>query len=86
MMRHTIELRSPFLAPAVIKYALKLPYEERTEKQALKSAFRNIVPDEVLAREKKPLKSFLFDKDATSYRLELLRMFTDNFEKESHEH
>lgn len=57
MMRSTVELRSPFLAPQVVKYALSLPWQARTEKQALKSTFLDLVPTEILNRPKHPLKS-----------------------------
>lgn len=57
MMRSTVELRSPFLAPSVIRYAMNLPWKARTEKQALKNTFMDLVPDSVLNRSKHPLKS-----------------------------
>lgn len=57
-MAYTIECRSPFLAPSIIKYAMLLPYEYRTEKQALKLAANGFVPDEILNRSKMPLRSF----------------------------
>lgn len=57
MMRSTVELRSPYLAPQVVKFALGLPWKARTEKQALKDSFSDIVPTEILNRAKFPLKS-----------------------------
>jgi asparagine synthase (glutamine-hydrolysing) len=57
MMRSTVELRSPYLAPQVLKYAMSLPWKARTEKQALKDSFVDLVPDEILNRAKWPLKS-----------------------------
>lgn len=57
MMASTVELRSPFLAPAVVRAALGLPWAARTEKQMLKAAFADLVPKAVLHREKKALRS-----------------------------
>ena len=58
MMRSTVELRAPFLAPSVIKHGLNTPYEERNgEKKRLKSEFKDIVPKLILDRDKHPLKT-----------------------------
>lgn len=57
MMRSTVELRSPYLSPQVVKHALGLPWKSRTEKQALKDSFLDLVPDVILNRAKFPLKS-----------------------------
>jgi asparagine synthetase B (glutamine-hydrolysing) len=58
MMRSTIELRAPFLSPAVIKHGLNTPYEMRNgEKKVLKETFKDIVPQEILNRDKLPLKT-----------------------------
>jgi asparagine synthase (glutamine-hydrolysing) len=57
MMRYTVELRSPFLSSKVVKAALALPYHQRQNKQPLKEAFKNILPEAILKREKKALKT-----------------------------
>lgn len=58
MMRYTIETRSPFLSPSVVKNALSVPYTMRNgEKKVLKETFKDIVPSEILNREKHPLKT-----------------------------
>lgn len=58
MMKSTIELRAPFLAPYIVKHALNTPYILRNgEKKVLKETFRNIVPKEIIDREKHPLKT-----------------------------
>ena len=62
MMSHTIEHRTPFLAPEIVKYALELPWSKRTEKQELKIIAQGIVPKEIIDQPKKPLKSFGFDQ------------------------
>jgi len=58
MMKSTIELRAPFLAPNVIRHALNTDYSERNGvKRLLKETFKNIVPQSVLDRDKVPLKT-----------------------------
>ena len=57
MMRHTIELRTPFLAPKVIKAALSLSHYQRRNKAPLKQAFADILPPAIVSREKKALKT-----------------------------
>ena len=57
MMRSTIEVRSPFLAPYIVKFALELDREMRTDKHCLKLAFDDLIPDAILFRKKEPLKS-----------------------------
>ena len=57
MMRKTIELRTPFLAPEVIKAAMATSYSDRENKRCLKEAFKDILPTEILNREKKALKT-----------------------------
>jgi len=57
MMRHTVELRTPFLSSKVVKAALALPYHQRQNKSSLKEAFKDILPEEILKREKKALKT-----------------------------
>jgi len=75
MMRSTIELRSPFLAPSVVAAALRTPRSDRTSKQALKEAFRGLVPDKILDREKRPLKSPEVISGGLSYRQQLVEVF-----------
>jgi asparagine synthase (glutamine-hydrolysing) len=58
MMFSTIELRAPFLSPRVIAYALNLPYEKRNGvKHELKEVFADLLPDDILDRDKHPLKT-----------------------------
>jgi asparagine synthase (glutamine-hydrolysing) len=72
MMSHTIELRSPFLAPKVIETALALPYKSRTTKQALKQYFCDLIPGEILKREKVPLRTPAVALGGTQYRREFI--------------
>lgn len=70
MMRHTIETRSPFLAPSVVKNALSVPYHLRDgEKKVLKKTFKDIVPQEIIDRDKHPLKTDKIRKDPMKQRL-----------------
>lgn len=68
MMSKTIELRSPFLAPAVVEIALALPYAERTEKQVLKKYFCDLVPAAIRNRKKHPLKTSAVISGGEQYR------------------
>ena len=69
MMRYTIETRSPFLAPAVCKYAMNTPYyNRRGEKLELKKAFLDLVPHKILSRDKHPLKTDAIRKDPMEQR------------------
>jgi len=77
MMSETVELRSPFIAPKVIAAALRTPYHKRTEKQALKEAYRGLVPDKILDRPKHPLKTDAVVSGGISYRCTLIKEFTD---------
>lgn len=70
MMRSTVELRSPFLAPSILKHAFATPYEMRNgEKKVLKETFKDIVPQEILDRDKLPLKTDAIRKDPMKQRL-----------------
>lgn len=76
MMRSTIELRAPFLAPYIVKQALSIPYESRNgEKKVLKETFKDIVPQEILDRDKHPLKTDQIRKDPMKQRIENDSMF-----------
>jgi asparagine synthase (glutamine-hydrolysing) len=57
MMRSTIELRTPFLAPKVVKAALAIPHYQRKNKAPLKQAFADILPEAIVRREKQALKT-----------------------------
>ena len=69
MMRSTIELRAPFLSPKIIKHALNTPYEMRNgEKKVLKQTFADLVPEEILSRDKLPLKTDAIRTDPMQQR------------------
>ena len=75
MMSQTIELRSPFLAPAIVKYALGLPWEKRQNKELLRTTFRDIVPPEICKREKVALKAPAVTKGGIAYRQSLINLW-----------
>ena len=78
MMYSTIELRAPFLSPTIVKHALDTPYDKRNgEKKVLKETFANIVPTEILNREKHPLKTDKIRKDPTDQRATNDRIFRE---------
>ncbi len=55
-MMHSLEIRSPFLDPAVVDLALQLPYAFKqkggTRKRILRDAFRDRLPAEIFTRRK----------------------------------
>ena len=77
-MHFTIECRNPFLGHDVIRKALSLPYDERTNKKILKDAFRGKIPDFIIDREKNPLKIDKIRKDPTKYRRELIESYINH--------
>jgi asparagine synthase (glutamine-hydrolysing) len=80
MMRNTIELRSPYLAPSVIKFALSLPHSKRTEKQYLRNEFSDLIPWAIRSRNKKPLRAPAFTANMEMYRRKLVTRFVEKFE------
>lgn len=77
-MRRTAEVRSPFISPIVIKKALGVPYEFRTQKECLKVLAHGLgVPPEIINRPKAPLKSSAVRRGGLAYRDQLVRAFRD---------
>ena len=79
MMRHTVEQRSPYLSPDVIKMALNVPRKDRTAKQFLKGAVGEFVPSAVLERPKHPLKSKEVREGGLEYRSALVAEFISGY-------
>lgn len=79
MMAETVELRSPFLAPQVIRHALQIPWQSRRKKEPLKYAFWNLVPEEILNREKKALKTSAVIDGGLIYREQLINLWKEEF-------
>lgn len=81
MMRYTIETRSPFLAPAICRYAMNTPYVYRNgEKKELKQAFQDLVPQSILDRDKHPLKTDAIRTNPMDNRVALDRLFRRSME------
>lgn len=57
MMGSVVELRAPFLASYIVKHALGLDYDLRKGKKVLKRLFKDVIPDEIINRDKLALKS-----------------------------
>lgn len=74
-MAHTLELRSPFLNHDIVRFALSLPLEERTNKKILKDTFKGLVPDSVIERSKLALKNTKIVEDQIAYRKEIVKLF-----------
>ena len=72
MMAETVELRSPYLAPKVIRHAMNLPWHHRQAKEALKNAFSAHLPRMILDRAKHPLKTQAVVQGGIAYRQELI--------------
>jgi len=81
MAEQLVELRSPYLAPEVVRMALALPWGRRRSKEALKEAFRGRIPGRILDREKKPLRNR--DPHDRGPRDRLVDDFVKNFEEEN---
>ena len=75
MMAGTVELRCPFLARDVVRRALSLPWAVRHEKEHLKELFKDIVPKEILEREKWALKIHEVRQDPIKRRRRLVEQF-----------
>lgn len=73
--RYTKELRNPFLAHDVIRYALQVPYWQRQHKGILKTTFGFMLPEVIKNRAKLPLKNDELRKDPIAYRKQIHAMF-----------
>lgn len=76
-MAHTLELRSPFLNLDLVRFALHLPKEWRTDKKILKDTFSPILPDEIVNRKKEALKNPQIKEDKIRYRYKVVDRFTN---------
>jgi asparagine synthase (glutamine-hydrolysing) len=76
-MAHTLELRTPYLNLDLVRIALALPRELRTEKKILKDTFRGLIPDAVIERRKHPLKNPSLIADQMGYRQQVVDKFLD---------
>lgn len=77
MMAGTIELRCPFLSWPVLNYAIEIPYHFRKKKEYLKLAFKDLIPKEILDREKEPLKINAIRENPQQARKETIISYLD---------
>ena len=80
MMASAVELRCPFLAPYVVEAALGLDWSKRKNKEILRKAFSDIVPESVINRKKMPLRTH-DPKDAS-----VRKFLVDDFRKGFNRH
>jgi len=74
-MAHTLELRNPFLNLDVVRFALHLPLEWRTDKKILKDTFGPMLPETIVNRKKEALKNPEIKQDRISYRYKAVELF-----------
>lgn len=79
-MAYSIELRSPFLSFDVVSRALGVPFEQSKGKKFLKKLFSDMVPKEILDRQKQPLRYKSPRDDEWRFRL------INTYRKMLHEH
>jgi asparagine synthase (glutamine-hydrolysing) len=79
-MAHTLELRNPFLNLDIVRFALHLPKEWRTNKKILKDTFSPMLPEDIIHRKKEALKNPEIKKDKIEYRDKSIRIFLDFFD------
>jgi asparagine synthase (glutamine-hydrolysing) len=75
MMRHCIEVRSPFLARRVVQMAMGLPRELRVDKMILRDIFRDDLPPTIAYRKKKPLRTSAVEDDRESISKKMVEQF-----------
>ena len=65
----------------MVRLAVNLPLEDRTHKKIMKDNFKDLIPEEIINREKRPLKNDLIKEDKRSYRNELVELFYEIMEE-----
>jgi asparagine synthase (glutamine-hydrolysing) len=74
-MAHTLELRSPFLNNDIIRFAMHLPLEWRTDKKILKDTFGPMLPSSIVDRKKEALKNPEIKENKLAYRQKAVDLF-----------
>lgn len=74
-------LKTPWCDEDMVRLAVNLPLEERTHKKIMKDNFKDLIPEEIINREKRPLKNDLIKEDKRSYRNELVELFYEIMEE-----
>lgn len=68
-------LKTPWCDEEMVRLAVNLPLEDRTHKKIMKDNFKDLIPEEIINREKRPLKNDLIKGDKRSYRNKLVELF-----------
>jgi asparagine synthase (glutamine-hydrolysing) len=76
-MAHTLELRSPFLNLEIVRFALNIPLDWRKDKKILKDTFGPLLPEEIVNRDKAPLKNPGIKEDKIAYRYKAINLFLE---------
>lgn len=79
MMRNKIEVRTPFLARRVARYALGLPHEMRKDKNLLRALFKGDLPAAIVNAPKEALRTPEIATDREYYSKVLVDLFVENF-------
>jgi asparagine synthase (glutamine-hydrolysing) len=74
-MAHTLELRNPFLHLDIVRFAMHLPLEWRTDKKILKDTFGPMLPESIVFRKKEALKNPEIKQDRIAYRYKAIDLF-----------
>ena len=80
-----IVLKTPWCDEDVVRLAVNLPLEERTHKKIMKDNFKDLIPEEIINREKRPLKNDLIKEDKRSYRNKLVELFYEIMDESDNE-
>lgn len=73
--RYGKTLLSPYCSIDIVKFALRLPFAERTHKKVMKDVFGHLLPQGIIDRPKLPLKNDELKKDPMAYRKKVYSMF-----------
>jgi len=72
MMRHRIEVRSPFLARRVVQMGLALPWELRRDKIVLRQMFKDVLPPSITQSPKIPLRTNAVEQDREARSIDMV--------------
>lgn len=68
-------LKMPWGDEDVVRLAVNLDPEDRKHKKIIKESFKGMIPDEIINREKRPLKNDVIKEDKIKYRNKLVNLF-----------
>ena len=75
-------LKTPWCNEDMVRLAINLPFEDRRHKKIMKDNFADLIPIEIINREKRPLKNDLIKEDKRSYRNKLVELFYEIMDEE----